>query len=232
MKPFALLLVICCAQTALAGSPINVPMTCPVGGEKFEITSTSSCSTMGRTMSFRPVTSCDWKTHMPACPTNGLPIYREFTEVEIADLETYLASDNWEQVRTLPPMQRAYALADHMGDTTAPFGFFMLLNAMWYEPDSFFDNMAQKEAYFSAATTEIQENRDGNGPFFQAILAYALAHDGQATRAASELSEAKAKSEANPDLPDFLRQYITAIEACLPDMSAPSCAPEAPLALK
>lgn len=169
---------------------------------------------------------------MPTCPTNGLPIYRAFTETEITDLETYLTSANWEQHRALPPMQRAYALAEHMGDTTAPFGFFMLLNAMWYEPDSFFDNTAQKEAFFTTATIEIEENRDGNGPFFQAILAYALAHDGQSSRAASELSEAKAKSEANPDLPDFLRQYIAAIEACLPDMPAPSCAPEAPLDLK
>ncbi|MCP4817918.1 MAG: hypothetical protein GY883_01935 [Shimia sp.] len=231
-KPAALCLALLTTAPALAGTPVSKPMTCPVGGETFEITTPSSCSTMGRTMSFRPMTTCDWQTHMPTCPSNGLPIYRNFSPDDIARLEQHLTSAKWAEDRKLRPIQRAYALADHMGDTAAPYGFFMLLNAMWYETRTFFENEAQKQAFFAAAEQEIKVSRDGNGPFFQAILAYALAHDGQNARAEYEVEQVKAKMEIDPELPDFLRQYIAAIEACLPDMSAPICAPEAPLDLK
>ncbi|WP_132859364.1 hypothetical protein [Shimia isoporae] len=169
---------------------------------------------------------------MPACPTNGLPIYREFSTEEISHLENHLETEDWKRDRKLPPLQRAFALAEHMGDTTAPFGFFMLLNAMWYEPTSFLKNDEQKDAFFAAAAVEIEENRDGNGPFFQAILAYTLALDAQTGRATSELTKAREKTEANPNLPDFLRQYISSIEACLPDINVADCAPDAPLDLK
>ncbi|SFK63987.1 hypothetical protein SAMN04488036_101821 [Shimia haliotis] len=231
-KSVAMCFALLTTAPAAAGTPVNRPMTCPVGGETFEIITPSSCSTMGRTMSFRPMTTCDWQTHMPACPSNGLPIYRNFSPDDIVRLEQHLSSEKWAEDRKLRPMQRAYALAGDMGDTTAPSGFFMLLNAFWYETRTFFENEAQKQAFFVAAEEEIRVDRDGNGPFFQAILAFALAHDGQGTRAKTELAQAKAKTEADAELPEFLRQYIAAIEACLPEIGSPICRPEAPLVLK
>ncbi|MEM9342480.1 MAG: hypothetical protein AAGA87_05500, partial [Pseudomonadota bacterium] len=61
----ALCTAIFLSSAAGAGTPFEDTMTCPVGGEEFTIVSTASCSTMGRTMSFRPVTSCDFVTRLP-----------------------------------------------------------------------------------------------------------------------------------------------------------------------
>jgi hypothetical protein len=103
---------------------------------------------------------------------------------------------------------------------------------MWYEADTFFDNTPQKGAFFEAAEVEVLENRDGNGPMLQAILAYALALDGQIDAATFHLQDAQTKAKADTNLPDFLRQYLAAIESCLIDMASPLCAPTAPLVLK
>ncbi|MEM9851607.1 MAG: hypothetical protein AAF761_06380, partial [Pseudomonadota bacterium] len=102
------------ATPAIGGSPVEETIVCPVGGESFTITGTLSCSTRGRTLSLKPITTCDFVDRLPVCPGNGLPLYDRFTDDELARLGTYLSGEEFAAIAPLPPWQRAYALNQYL----------------------------------------------------------------------------------------------------------------------
>jgi hypothetical protein len=209
-----------------AGSPVDAEETCPVGGETFTITESLSCSFMGdRTMSFRPVSSCDFVTRLPVCPTNRLPHYREFDAGEILKLEALVAGPGYEALRALPDWQRAYAIATHLGDIDGEIGFGLLLSALWYEPAAFFASPQAIAAFEREAGPEYGRASDADRPFLEAIRLYVLIASGRTAMAAGPLATLRGL----PDLDPFLSQYLDRLEACRRVFDPESCAPEAPV---
>ncbi len=204
-----------------SGTPTDETFVCPVGGEQFTITGTLSCSTQGRTMSFRPLTSCDFVTRLPICPTNGLPVYQDFSNEQVSDLEVFLETPDFTQLKQLPPWQRAYGVAEHLGQSGTATSFGLLLSSMWYEFEGFIKNDDILDQFLAEADGELERAAEADKPFLEAIVGYVLMASDRIEEAEVRLTRA---SEA-PDTPDFLLQYISAVRACQPNMEMEGCRP-------
>ena len=216
--------LICTALPAVAGIPQPAERTCPIGGEVFEITQTASCSTMGRTMSFRPVTSCDFVTRIPICPSNGLPLYKTFSEQDLSKLKGLIASDSYTEIRALPAHQRAYAIQEFLGATNTPDSFSLMLGAFWYETKSFVQSAKALDNLLFEAERELEQVDVQTRPYIQAILAYALGHSGRIDAAKAKLAQLR----QDPATPEALGLYLDAVETCLEDFNQKACHPDAP----
>ena len=210
-------------NSAWAGIPIDETVVCPVGGEKFTVTRTASCTTFGRTMSFRPYTSCEFITRLPVCPSNGLPMYQEFTADQVTELTTFVEAPSYATLKDLSPWQRAYGLSVHLGQSGTETAFWLLMNAMWYEADVFFESDVALNQLLQEAEFELERTPEENRPFLNAILAYALTHAGRIDEANEKLESARKA----PDTPDYLQKYISAVEVCQSDAEAEVCQPNA-----
>lgn len=220
-----LLLLLGLAAPVHAGEPVEQEIVCPIGGETFLITGTSSCSVLGRTMSFRPVTSCDFVTRLPVCPGNGLPLFDRFTESELARLPEILESAEFQQDRTAPAWQRAFYLANRIGRENSATTFRLLLNALWYEPETFLENPDLIAQLLAQVNSEKSRVAVENHAFLDAIAAYVLGATGQSEKAHRKL----ARLRANPATPPALEPFMARLETCLSDWSAEACAPDAPM---
>jgi len=117
------------STSAMAGIPIEDEVTCPVGGEKFKITSTASCSTMGRMLSLQPVTSCDFVTRLPICPKNKLPMYRDFDDDEIKTIKAFMKTKAYKEALSESPYIRAYLLSKEIESSESQESFFLIILA-------------------------------------------------------------------------------------------------------
>lgn len=213
--------------SAPAGAPAGIPteglLKCPVGGEAFMVTGTTSCTVMGRTMSFRPYTSCDYITRLPVCPSNGLPLYREFTGAEVESLSRLVRSEDYRALRARSKWQRAYAVAGHLKDAGTTAGFNLMLGFFWYETDAFLQSSSALADFLLEVRAELAGADAQEVPVIQAIAAYALFLAGNAEEAESFLKAARSAEE----IPAALDSYLDRIEACSANMDAPDCGPEA-----
>lgn len=226
MRPFATLAALWLAGAAHAGIPVTVTLTCPVGGESFSVIETTACELEGRTMSFRPVTTCDFITQLPVCPSNGLPMYQEFDEDQVSKLTEFVGSDAFAPLMALPAWQRAYEVSAQLGETGTRASFGLLMNAVWFEGESLSGSTQMMARLMDEFDTELARTAPIEGAFLRTIIAYFLqsAGDGYRERAEALLAEAKAV----PDIPDILKQYIASVEACRGNMESDACQPDAP----
>ena len=209
----------------LAGIAYLETMSCPIGGEEFTLTRTASCTRMGRTMSYRPITSCDFVTRLPVCPGNDLPVYREFRQDEFEPLEALLGSPDYDAMRDLPPWQRAYAIAQHLGEADTGTAFNLLLNALWFETAPLVESQTAMDQFVQEAEAEAARLDDADRPCLHAIAGYALSLAGRVEEANAWLN----KAEAAEGTPDSLKAYLATIRACQGDMGAEGCRPDDPI---
>ncbi len=224
MKPFAALIAMLLAGAVHAGSPVDATLTCPVGGESFSVVETTSCSLQGRTMSFRPLTTCDFITQLPVCPSNGLPLFQEFSDEQVAQLTEFVGSAEFAPLLELPAWQRAYQVAVKMGLSGTPGAFGLLMNAVWFEGESLAGNTEMTARFMDEFEIEVARAEPIEGAFLRAIVAYFLQTTGQPDQAEALLTQAKAV----PGIPETLTQYIAAIENCRTQMDQFACQPNTP----
>lgn len=100
-----------------AGIPVTKTMTCPIGGGSFEFTTTASYSTFGERPDGKPYGSWTFPLAIPECPDNGLVLYKEYDEEELARLAPLVESDAYKALRARGDTQyyRAYWLMREMG---------------------------------------------------------------------------------------------------------------------
>ena len=224
MRPIATLVALWLAGAAHAGSPVTVTLTCPVGGESFSVVETTACELEGRTMSFRPVTTCEFITQLPVCPSNGLPMYQEFDDDQVSKLTEFVGSDAFAPFKDLPAWQRAYEVSAQLGQTGTRASFGLLMNAVWFEGESLAGNADMTARLMDEFGAEIARAAPIEGAFLRAIIAYFLQSAGDGDQADALLAEAKAV----PDIPDVLQLYIASVEACRAKMESDACQPDAP----
>ncbi|WP_299395462.1 hypothetical protein [Pelagibius sp.] len=133
-------------------------------------------------------------------------------------------TDDYAALKDLPPWQRAYGLSVHLGQSGTETAFGLLLSAMWYETDSFFESPGALDDLLHEAEFELERAGEEAKPFLNAIVAYALAYAGRIEESVERLKLAKQAK----DPPEHLQNYISAIETCQTDMDAPACRPDAP----
>ncbi|QHQ36423.1 hypothetical protein [Algicella marina] len=216
-------IVLLAAGPAMAGQPVETKLTCPVGGEAFTVTGTLSCSNLGRTMSFRPVTTCDFRTRLPVCPGNGLPMYSPFSDAQVTDLTAWLESEEFAAAKALPKWQRAYVVAEHLGQAGTNIGFGLMLQALWFEEAEFLASDSAMDTLLEEAKGEVERVPEMDGAFVHAIMAYGLARAGRMEDAEEQAAAAEVAGDGNADL----EAYLVALRACFADMSAEACQPDA-----
>lgn len=118
------------ATPALAGMPVQMELTCPVGGEEFTHTGTGSYSTFGSRPDGKPYGSWIFPIPIPECPGNGLVMYREFEDHELKALSTLVLADDYRALREETTYYRAQWLADRLGDGDAGPPW-LLMRAAW-----------------------------------------------------------------------------------------------------
>lgn len=87
------------ATHAGASTIMQVKLTCPVGGEKFETVLAGSGTSYGQNLDFRPYGPIISPWPVARCPSNGFIIYKdEFTNEELAQLKLFVASVHYQQM--------------------------------------------------------------------------------------------------------------------------------------
>ena len=205
---------------ASAGTPVVGEVACPVGGEIIETVSTMSCSMYPeRSMSLAPSSSCDFVTRLPECPGNGLPLFREFSEADVAALSQLIETPEFAALRDKSRYRRAVFLARKLGDTPDQItGIF--LHGLWYDDAAFFADAAFRDAFVAHLSLENLSTETPNDAYLVAIGAYVAAMAGDAATARRRLEDVLA---GFPDRSAHLEAYIEAVSACVDMPKAAAC---------
>lgn len=143
---FALILPLA-SMSAVAGTPYEVDMVCPIGGEKFKHISTASYSIFGARPDGKPYGSWTFPMPIPVCPSNLLPIYSKFTPEEIAKLEPLVRSAEYRAIATAnKPYFNAAWLMEKSGAKPEAIAW-MIVKASWEADDEPQLKRAYQEAY-------------------------------------------------------------------------------------
>lgn len=115
-----------------AGIPVTQRMTCPIGGGRFDFTTTASYSTWGARPDGKPFGSWDFPLELPECPANGLVVYEQFSQAELERLRPLIASPEYQALRRSGDTSyyRAYWLMRRL-DAPAPDTLWKLVQASW-----------------------------------------------------------------------------------------------------
>jgi len=88
------------AGPAIAGFPVTREMTCPIGGERFDFTTTASYTTFGARPDGKPFGSWTFPLELPECPGNGLIVYKEnFEPAELTRLGALIETPGYRALR-------------------------------------------------------------------------------------------------------------------------------------
>lgn len=211
---------------AAAGTPYQEEMTCPVGGEVFEVTYTYSCTSFTpHFLSLAPQSSCDWVTHLPQCPGNRLPVYKQFTAGEIADLATLVGSPAYTDIADRHSrFFLAHWLDGELNGSDAKARFFLLLQGLWWDTAT----VTADPEHLAATLTELEAALPGvdpeEAPVYLGIGAYLSVLLDDFDAADAWLARANAAMEGTTN--EFAASYLTVLGACVAsgDRTSPLCA--------
>jgi len=173
------------AATALLVCPVPAaaeeiePVVCPVGGEEFLAPVLEPQESWGARPDGKPYGSGAWPQPLVRCPANGLVLFDDFSEAELARLETLIAAPDYaEIVRSRTSYYAAYWLARALDRPLARQAA-LLLQATWqvnYPPPA-------RQALLGEYLAFI------DGPFRAAPAATQLAYRAYAVNAERERGE-------------------------------------------
>lgn len=128
-------LALVCVSTAQAGMPIEQELRCAVGGEAFTHVTTASYTIFGSRPDGKPYGSWSIPLDLPACPSNGLVMFREFDDAEVKRLTTLIAEPEYRRlIDRDTPYYRAAWLARRL-DPQSSDTVWLLMQAGWETDD-------------------------------------------------------------------------------------------------
>lgn len=209
-----------------AGMPVEEEISCPLGGEAFTITGTASCTTMGRTLSLKPVTSCDFVTRLPICPKNGLPIYKEFSDQDISKLGPILKNAKAEAGDKTSPYYLAYLVEKELAPEDVETQFYTLQQGLWYDAARTSSDL-YSETYDDIADKALEKFEGVEKNFWQGAKAFRYFTDGNRASARAALKEARENQGKDQE---YLEAYLSALDACISKKAKKNiCTSETPI---
>jgi hypothetical protein len=116
---------------ALAQTSVSQTIKCPIGGASFRFTTAAAAPVQGERPDGKPYSATSFPLPLPECPDNGLVLYKEYDEAEVAKLEPLIASEAYRALlKDDVPYYRAYWLMREMG-VGADRYLWALLQAAW-----------------------------------------------------------------------------------------------------
>lgn len=215
------------ASAAYAGIPTSEPMVCPVGGEKFTITGTASCSQFGLTQDFymRRPSSCDFVTRLPQCPDNKLPMYKEFSKDEVALLKDYVQSEEYKAAAGRSRFYLAKKVDDHLvakGSERA-MGFNYLLGGLQFDRENTETDAEYRAWFVAAGEAEITAAAEpADIPYVRLLMAYAKLQGGQFEESSALVQAVKTDATVKDDN-KLVKSYVARLEECLAAKDPSKC---------
>ncbi|HIP24033.1 MAG TPA: hypothetical protein EYG79_10645 [Rhodobacteraceae bacterium] len=200
---------------------LQAGQTCPVGGGEVLAPPLEPCEeTYMRRMSYAPANGCT-APRIAQCRGNFLPLYKDFSDSELALVRQYMQMESFESAVDSSPYFLAYNTERFLGgDQDLPFQ--LLLEGLWYDaPRSFPDPVYMDDFFFEAAGA-INRAAPDELASLHAIIAFAY------TQVDDRIS-ARAHLEKSVDLgvaTVFLTGYQLAVEECIEDPASRFCDPE------
>jgi hypothetical protein len=164
MRSVLLLSSLLAAALAPAGAPaatlVHKTMTCPIGGATFDYAAPVSTTAFVARPDGKPYGTAA-PAALPECPDNGLILYKDYDEAEVAKLKPLVASDEYQALRKDGGQYyRAYWLMRKMGVGPEDY-LWALLQASW-EVDAkpelrarYLAELAEQSAKVPAAPADI-----------------------------------------------------------------------------
>ncbi len=226
---FAAFLTTFIITSTQAGTYFEEETICPIGGEVFKVPATASCSSYGaKTMSFQTITSCEFVDPMPQGPTNKLPLYKEYSQNERAQIEMFMQSETYKQAATHSRFYLAYVMEDQLLQSADISKFQILLTGYWSDFDRALNDEDYQAAFITEFEKELSEAPLESQPTLRAIGAYFNVLFGDAARAEVELAEAREQAKTMEPNP-LLESYFSKIEACIQNPDQAQCEPDSPI---
>ncbi|MEE9434153.1 MAG: hypothetical protein V3V15_07945 [Sphingorhabdus sp.] len=213
------------AASAQAGRPIMEETKCPVGGEKFTVTQTASCSTFGGSQDFllKPQTSCDFVTKLAQCPMNKLPLYKEFSDEEIRKLKGFVKTDAYKSLKERSRYWIAHETEKFLqgGGDAKGLGFSMLFGGLQFDRANTLSDPEYLKAVQVAGDSELAEHSDKNTPYIQLVMSYLDYFQGSFVSAAQRLV-AVGKDETVKEN-KLVAAYIVRLGDCIESSDSKKC---------
>jgi hypothetical protein len=166
-------------------------LTCPVGGERFESVSLNNCVAEPRlTMVLAPARSCDSATVLQQCPQNFLPLYKAFSEADLALLKEYMLSESYDSVVDRSRYYLAYQIEKYLGEGDSGIPFLLLYEGLWRDPLNTFTDEIYLEDFLYEIPAEIRRVAPEAKPYLQSIAAFVMLKAGRRAAAVEMLKSA------------------------------------------
>jgi hypothetical protein len=204
------------ATVGHAGIPTKEMLTCPVDGTKFETVGSSSCSSSRGSQDFfmRLQTSCDFVTRLAQCPDNKLPLYKEFSETEIALLSEYIKGDEYQAMRDRSRFYIIKKIDDYLVSkgSTPTINFAYLLGGMQYDRESTQNDAEYRRWFIDAGEKEAASVDPHHSPFVRLMLAYTHSLNGQFDKSNELLANVKADEHVKDN--KLAAAYVARLGEC------------------
>ena len=195
-------------------------LTCPIGGERFKAVVIPECAPDSRlTMTLTPAAGC--APVLQQCPQNFLPLYKDFSEADLALLEDFIISETYDSAVDRSPYYLAYLIERYIGEDNPALPIALLYEGLWRDPENTFTDAVYLEDFLFEVPSEIQRVSLGNRPFLQSIAAFVMLKARRPKEAMAMLESAVPTGKPEP----LLTAYQAAIRACMADSASAFCDP-------
>lgn len=219
------------ASALLAGIPVKQVVKCPVGGKKFTVMQTMSCSSSGATSDFflKVDSSCDFVTRLPQCPDNALPLYKDFTKEEVVLLQAYVTGDEFRALSNRSRFARAKKVDDFLisKGSTPGFDFWNLLQGLKYDRASTLGDPEYMRWLQEKGTAELAIAKGVDAAAVRLVLAYVSYLSGDFAAASVGLDSVRSDSDQEVKDNPFVSAYLDHLGKCVAARDVKLCPPEA-----
>ena len=205
----------------LAGTSFPQNIKCPVGGEEFTFHAKASCTTFGRSMSFKPITSCGNLYDIPRCPINGIPIFKTFSEEESKRLEHFLRVT---ELKDKSKWIASYLVADELGLDDGELLNFLIF-AFWYETEQFIKDKHWFKSLVERYNNNLTNMSEDEQTVIQIIIAYAALLASDNKTAQTYIHRAYQMNVSD----EYILTYAKRVKSCSTKWVEKKCAPHVPI---
>ncbi|WP_159082308.1 hypothetical protein [Paragemmobacter aquarius] len=211
------------SQPARAGEAIVETLSCPIGNETVNYVGTTGCTYFQRSMSLKPITSCDFVDQVPQCPIYKFPMYRQFSEKEVERIQAFSKTDAYLTGAGSSRFYLAYIIENELALENHKLKFELLLNGFWYDSASTYKDDTFFDAAFKEGKRYIETTEPDQQAFIRAVFAFARVTRGEKEVALRQIERVRSSSGYKDS---FLPKYLLLLEKCANKPEAPDCQPD------